>query len=386
MLIASIIGVGQLWQHPSWPSDGFVYAEMMLKDAGAPAPLAESKARDFYLQTPVGKDTRFRPYFLNLDRGLFSAESKPFAARLVYPYLASRLYPYFGFSALIAISVSAYVLTALCLYALTALFVKKWLAAIVTSLFVASPLFRGLGASALTDMLAIALWSAILLVGVLYLRNPQTIWAVLFALLCVFLGLTRPAVYLPLGFALGALLAARPPHTQRDRSPAIVLTVCALLAGASYWVAAHITHTPGISSHLHWLFHLARTGWFYSNPRVLSSAEYHSFAVWYAHEVVWTFVFALGKLVKGIIPIFALGVALYALIRESVAPEIAGLLGAGILGVFALAANPVLTEVPRLIEAPLYPVVAVGVAIFASHLMHRAPGRPPATSPAHPSS
>ncbi len=353
-----------LWRHPIWTADGFVYTKMMLKDTGLTDQAATDKTIAFYLQTPIGSDPRFRPFIIDQSRGMFSPEAKPFAVRVLYPALAAPLYPMLGFRSLIFVSAAAYVLTVVLLYLIVAtFFCVDWAAAVIAVAFAFIPLIRSLGASALTDMLAALFWLAAFGSMLVYVRKPSFGWLAIFFACCVGLALSRPAIYIPLGAAAFLGLAALVRSDRPRLKIAAALLAAAALAAVGYALMAHVTKTPGLMSHLAWLYDKALHRWFYSSPRVLSASEQHSFGRWYVHEVLLVGVAWLARMVRTVLPAVALVVAAFGILKNRGHFATPVIVGASIFCVVGLFANPVLPEVPRLIEAPLYPLIAMGVGL-----------------------
>jgi len=361
-VVAACVAWANLSRHTNWTPDGYVYARMMLQDTGASAAAARRMALQFYLSTPVGSSPRYRRFFTDESLGMFTADAKPFASRVLYPYLASLLYRTYGFQSLVLVSMVAYVLSAVGFYVFLLYFGRDWLAAVVSLAFFATPLMRTLGASALTDMLALLFWIWGLVVAMEWLRHPRFIWAILLSCCWIGLALTRPAPYLPLGLAFGAIVwSVRTRHYAVSVTP---FTTAALAGICAYALSTSVTHTPGLGTHLHWLYQHALNGWLYANPRVLSIGDRNSFSVWYLHDVLWVSAKTLLILLRSVLPAVLIVVAIVGFWQRRDTLEATAIVWAGIFGILGVLANPVLWELPRLVEAPLYPLIAAGIVML----------------------
>lgn len=349
---------------PTWTPDGYVYARMMLRDRGVSERNAHASALRFYLSTPVGKSARYRRFFVDESLGMFTAEAKPFAARVLYPYVASLLYPFAHFRALIIVSAVAYVLSGLAVCWMLLPLARTWSAALGAVLFLATPVIRVLALDAVTDMLAMLFWILALGAMLRFVAERRWVWLPIVALSCIAMTLTRPAPYLPLGAGVALMLVGLAQRRREYMFAGSAFAACALLAWACYAMVSAYTRTPSISVHLHWLYDRALSGWLYATPRALSPDERHSFALWYRHEVAYVtrgFVKDLLQAVYPAIAVIAAAAGFYLRRSGAAAPLFIGAVLAALAGI---AGNPVETELPRLVVAPAVPAVVAGLALL----------------------
>lgn len=350
---------------PTFSPDGVIYARMMLADRGVPTARARSQVRAFYLMMPIARNPRYRPFLINERLGMFTSTAKPFGSRVLYPLAAAGLYPFDHLRALVAVSAIAYVAGTLLMYWLLLAFCTPFVSALGATMFASAPIIRDLSGAALTDMLAICFLVLAFAAMIRYAMRGGNGYLGLALCAEVAVSLTRPLPYVPLGAA--AALALYALAFYRDAvllRRAAVLFVVALLAWGAYGVAQVATHTPSLSSHLHWLYNAAKTHWVYESSRPLSPAEQHSFAAWYAHQIAFVAKGWVKSLIVSVYPLVALiacAFGLYAGRRNPAAAIFAGGILACCIGIFA---NPIEPELRRLIEAPATIGVVGGIAML----------------------
>jgi hypothetical protein len=214
-------------------------------------------------------------------------------------------------------------------------------------------------------MLALCLLVAVTGAMIRYALNGGNGYLALTAVCAIALSLTRPLPYVPLGAALGLGVYAF--AIRRDRAQlrkAALLAIVALVAWGAYALAALLTHTPSLSSHLHWLYNAAKTHWIYESNRPLSYAEQHSFSAWYGHQLVYVVKGWIKTLFVQAYPVIALiacACGLYLRRRNPQSWIFAGGILACCLGIFA---NPIEPELRRLVEAPATIGVIGGIAML----------------------
>ena len=362
--IAVALVILQLRQ-PVFTPDGVVYARMMLADRGVSQARARDDVRAFYLTTPLARDSRYRPFLLDDNRGMFTRTAKPFASRVLYPWIAAAFFPWEQYYALPLVSAIAYVIATLLMYWMLLAFCTPVNSAIGAFLFAVSPVVRYLSGAALTDMLALCLLVAVFGAMIRYALHGGNAYLALALASEIGLSITRPLPYVPLGAALG--LAAYAFATHRDPMllrKAAVLSIAAVIAWGAYALAAALTHTPSLSSHLHWLYNAAKTHWLYGGTGTLSPTEQHSFAAWYVHQLALAARGWVKSQVVEIYPAVALiasACGLYAGRKSPASWIFAGGVLACCLGIFA---NPIEPELRRLIDAPATIGVAGGIAML----------------------
>jgi 4-amino-4-deoxy-L-arabinose transferase-like glycosyltransferase len=353
------------FSNPSFSPDGVVYSRMMLADRGVTAGAARLQVREFYLSTPLGHSARYRPYLLDQRRGMFTTTAKPFASRVVYPFVASLFYPLQHFRSLIAVSAIAYIAAILLMYWMLMPLCTPLAAAAGAMIFAAAPVMRSLAGAALTDMLAICFLVAAFGAMIRYALYGTKADLALVVAADVLLSLTRPLPYVPLGAALGLSVYALAMRTDAALVRRGAFLVLAALAGwAAYAVAAALTQTPSLNSHLTWLYDAAKTHWVYASNRVLSSNDRQSFATWYLHELIFVAKGWFKSLLLEIYPVAMLVVCAVGLRHTRNKPSASILAGGLIACCFGIFANPVEPELRRLIEAPATIAVAGGIAML----------------------
>jgi hypothetical protein len=374
-VLLAVVAVAFVIPHlrkPLFTPDGVIYARMMLADRGVPQTQARDDVRAFYLTTPLARDSRYRPFLLDDKRGMFTSTAKPFASRVLYPWIAAAFFPWQHYYALPLVSAVAYVIATLLMYWMLLAFCAPLNSALGALLFAAAPIVRDFSAAALTDMLAISLLIATFGAMVRYALHGGNAYLAL-ALACeIGLSVTRPLPYVPLGAALG--LAAYAFVTQRDivlLRRAALLSIAAIIAWGAYALAAMLTHTPSLSTHLHWLYDAAKTHWLYGSTGPLSPAEQHSFGAWYGHQVVLVARAWIKSLAIAVYPPIALIVCACGLYAGRKSP-VSWMLAAGILACcFGIFANPIELELRRLIGAPATIGVVGGIAMLLESIRVR---------------
>jgi hypothetical protein len=355
--IAVMLVLGLVSRAERWTPDGFSYARMAMEDAGVTPVKALKIAEDFYLATPVGYDPKYRIWFTADARHAAPAAGPIFRTRVFYPWVVSLIYPWRGLAALTDVSAAAYVIGTLSLYWLLLAFARAWVAASGAVAFAASPIVLWLAESDLTDMLALALW-IIALAGVFYfLRRPVPLWAVVFGLASLALALTRQAIYLPLGAVAGALVSALIRRDGRDTISSLILVAITTGITAANLVWNALLHGVGPRIELGVTHLLAiRNG---------SVALGTPLEVWYRQSLVASIIYEIKRSIHNVIPVLAIAAMLW----DSRRKEVAVLIGASIAGLAPIFLDPTTYALPRILEAPLYPVALAALAIGTERLL-----------------
>lgn len=334
----------------------------MLKDDGLKEREAQLAVRSFYSAKPLAQDPRYQDLLTDHPQKSFVETRVLFRPRFVYPHLASLLYRWMGFEALIVVSIAAYVIGVMSVYFLVASFSPPWVAFLGACIFGINPEIRMLGAAALTDMLAVALWAGALAFAALYVQRFSKSDFFLYAFSVFVLALTRPILYLPIGASVGGLvtsLGRDSSNCMRTRIlwPLVLITVA---AGLFLTVVSVLTHAPAVNA----------VRWGYERSIELGHAS-TNFGHWYMQSVAQTIRSWWGDILRtGAI----IGwVAILAKLRDrsdSVAPLLAG---AGVASIVGVILNPIPSDLARVIEAPLWPVVIAGYAIALNSLLKLTP-------------
>lgn len=271
-----------------------------------------------------------------------------FEGRVLYPWLASLLYPWRGFQAMIDVSRVAYVLATCIIFILLTRFSSPASASLCATAFALWPLFRTMANAADTYMLALTIWSAVVLTIVLAVQKETWLWIAIFAILVVALAATRPMIYYPV---LAALFVAA---VRRDAASFRVLAVAVLMTFA-YGVVSVFAGLPGLTEHLQWLH--TRTG-------ELRRDTNPSLFMWWLEACRDVAVVQLKLAIRLVYPaaIFLAAVAGMWLRRN----RLSGALLAGTVAASAVSmvADPVPWDFSWTIEPPLAPILLIGIALL----------------------
>lgn len=342
-VLAGIFITGETASEPNWAGDGYTYSIQMLMDRGVPYERARALARDFYRDKPAMRNPHFHAYF----SAPYPEYWQLFAPRVLYPWIASLLAPRFGMDALLVVSNLAYVVAALAVYLLLLAYARAEIAALTALGFALTPIARLFGRSALTDMLAAALWAIVLLAMCRFAGDRKPVWLLLFTLAALAMTLARPLPYVPLVCAAALFVWAWP---RKDRAQLRAAAFFGTVAFALCVVVVILEQRAGSPSFAAMLQHL-RIG-----SRLFPHA---SLAVWYVVRVGATLFATVAALFEMVLP--PIGFALLWLRRA--APDGAILAGGLASTVLTVAVNPIVSDVPRVAVLPLLPIAAAGVAV-----------------------
>ncbi len=337
-------------RHSTYSPDGFTYARLMLTDAGLSTSSAVEAAEAYYLQTPVGRNPRYRGMFQVPPAAAIEA-SKVIANRVLYPLSASWLYPKFGFRSLVIVSAMAFVAGGIVLFAFLSLFSRPYIAAVATVLVLLSPPVRSAASSDLTDMSAFFWWVLALFGMARYLSAKDRLSLAVVAIASIALSLTRPVPYLPFFAALFCLV----PRAQRKSGLALgAATAFGLL---SYAVLAHFVHSGSVSGQLEWI-----------KSHQHYERHFESLSKWYAYAVFQTVYIGVQHSILTVLPVIATLLAVIGMYLERQRAQIPLLLGAMFGCALAVLFNPVPYALPRVFELPLSPVIVAGALLAVPHL------------------
>lgn len=348
-VIATVLILNDTKAAPNWAGDGFAYSIRMQMDRGIPYARARETSRAFYRDKPVMENAQVRRSIA----GAYPEYWRLFQPRMLYPWLASLLWQRLGMNALLAVSNLAYVTAVLSVFLLLLPYARAEIAALVTLGFAIFPLARLFGRAALTDMLALVLWTLILLAMCRFATTGKRGWLPIFVLAASALTVTRPLAYMPLCAAAGfGLWAWSRRDRPRLRAAAFFLVVSLALCAVTV-VLAQRAEAPSFVAVLEHL----RVG-----SRLLPHAP---LAQWYA-------VRALAALAAGIIGFLtyvvpAVGVAMLWFVRKR--PDGAIFLGGIASAVLTAALNPIVSDAPRVIVFPMLPIAAAGLALAAESIL-----------------
>jgi len=357
VLMAFVSAILVVSRNSQWTPDGFQCSRIAMQDAGLSPADALARAEAFYIQKPIGRIARYREY-LTVDVAHAPPVPGPiFRTRVLYPWMASLLYRYRGLAALTDVSLAAYVVAVLLMYWLLLALARPWVAAAGTVLFAISPLILVLAESDVTDMLALALWIGALACVLHYMQTPLVAWLVAFCIATLLLLFTRQAIFLPIGAVAGAFVGAR---VRRDaeatkRSLSLAIALGGVAAVNVVWY--ELVHGAGIEKELEIAHGLA--------VRAGSARPDEPLSSWYRHAVTSGIVMELKRQILNMLPVVAL-VALVWQIRRS---ESAVLIGAALAGLAPLFLDPSASALPRVFEAPLYPIVLAALAMGGESLL-----------------
>ena len=343
-----------------WPPDAAIYLRMTLEDRGFSRADARERA-DAYLRATV-TDPSARAFYVADAPPYYVAQFDLFRTRPLFPAIAALLYPYAGPRALPIVAAAAYVLATIVLFGILRWYAPAWLAALGAFAFATAPPVLGVAGLGLTDAPATLFWTATLGAIIAWTRRPSPLAGVAVAIASLLLAFTRPAIFLPVGAALGAAFALRRAGARRQT---IVMPVAiTIVAGLVFLAFSAAVHGPGIADQLRWEYDWQLAS---GDP---SAAR--GFLSWYVHallriagEALTYDIYKNGALL--VLVTAALGIA--ALRRNAL---VAICVAAACASLIALLANPV--EFVRSVELPLTPVVVI-LATAALAMLARALAR-----------
>jgi hypothetical protein len=325
-LLALAVGFYRVQTNPQWAFDGYVYGIRAQTDAGIPYATALERARATYKTKP----SALRP----LAQESLHSETPMwwdlFAVRAIYPALASLLWPYAGFQSLFYVSVAAYAAAALVLYALFLRFSAPALAASIALACMLQPEAQLMARSNLTDMLAFAFLAAALLCAMRYAERGYGIDLAWFAFASALLSFTRPIPY-ELACAV-APLAFTTAWRRGANLTAVSLALCLAVAATMHLAGASV---PPVDDYAHAVL---AAGWVT--------------AVWFIESI-------------------AASVALIALYATRGRADVAICIGALGSIVLTILANPVSSDIARVVIFPSLIPLGCGCAIAAQAALAR---------------
>lgn len=349
--IAAVVIVRDTNAAPNWAGDGYAYSIRMQMDAGVPYERARDASRALYRDKAAMRNAEFRRYLAQPYPEYWTL----FAPRMLYPWLASLLWPRVGMTALLTVSNVAYVLCVLAVFLLLLTYARPEIAAFLALGFAFSPLARSFGAAALTDMLAVLLWTIAMFAMCRFVLRRSNLLVVLFAVAATALTLTRPLAYMPLCAAGGLLVWAWNRHDRASIRAAGVFGGIALVLCAVMLVLAQRSGAPSFGAVLQQL-------------RVGSHLTPHApLLLWYAVRVASALAAGIYGFVRFVIP--AAGLVLLRLRRTY--PDGAVLAGSVTSVVLTAALNPITTDAERVIVFPMLPIAAAGIALGLESLLSR---------------
>ncbi len=355
VVVAIVLVAAVIAKNPRFTPDGSWYARLAMEDAGLSAADALANEEAFYLQQPVGRDPKYRKDF-TVDIRHAQPVGPIFRTRVLYPWLVSVVYRWRNLEALTDVSIAAYAIGTLALYWLLLALGRPWIAACGAVVFAASPLVLVLAESDLTDMLALACWIGALGSLLHFMQRRQRMWLISFGLAALLLALTRQALFLPIGAVAGAFIGGRlrrdPDTSQTSIALASVLGVVVvanlvwhtLLHGATVAKELEITHRLAVRS---------------------GSPPDEPMSTWYQRALKDSMYVEIKRAILNVLPVLAaISMALGILRKET--PVLIGAMIAGLVPIFI---DPAPYALPRILEAPLYPVVLAALVIGVETLL-----------------
>lgn len=363
LLAALAIAAFAVYPRPDWQPDGYAYAVRMLLDLGVPFQEALHRAQAFYQQTPIAADPAVAPLLRGDQAPLYWDVFKP---RLLYPLFAAVLFPLRGFYGMLDISAVAYVLAALAVYYLVLQFTGALPAFLVTLGFMVHPTVLLLARYPQTDMLAMLFSTLSIVTLVRIARGGRRNWIEAFAAVGLLLVFTRPAFYMLIGGALGLWLGAPATQPALRRAGRICLGI-AVFCTVVYLSVAFALGTPSFA----YVIADARDVFFAGQAPVAVRTSLLShlkgilhfsvddpLGLWYAKMLVDLLLRELARGVLTIFPVLAI-FGLWTIRRDRAFGVLAG--AALSLAVVPLV-DPISLDMNRVLEFPLLPVLAVGLA------------------------
>jgi 4-amino-4-deoxy-L-arabinose transferase-like glycosyltransferase len=371
-LVALAISAFAVYPRPDWQPDGYAYAVRMLLDLGVPFQEALHRAQAFYQQLPIAANPAVAPLLRGDQPPLYWDVFKP---RLLYPLFAAVLFPLRGFYGMLDITVVAYVLTALAVYYLVLQFTGALPSFVVTLGFMIHPTVLLLARYPQTDMLAMLFLTLSIVALVRVARGGGRNWIEAFAAAGLLLVFTRPAFYMLIGGALGLWLGAPGTQPALRRAARICLGI-AVFCTVVYLSVSYALGTPSFA----YVIADARVVFFEGQAPVAVRTSLLShlkgvlhfsvddpLGVWYAKMLVDL---VLRELARGILTVFPL-LAIFGLwtIRRDRAFGV--LAGAALSLAVVPLVDPISLDMNRVLEFPLLPVLAVGLAAAWVHIQAR---------------
>lgn len=352
-----------IYPHPEWMPDGYAYAVRMLMDVGYPFSDAIHRAQQFYWQQPIAADPAQAQYFRGDQEPLYWDVFKP---RVLYPFIASLLYPYRGFYGMLDISAVAYVLASLTVYYLALQFAGALPSLAVTLGFMAFPMTVHLARYPQTDMLGLLFSTICIFALVRVAHGGGWTWPAAFGVSGLLLMFTRPAFYLLLGGAMGLWIGLRRGDAAARRA-SVICVVAAVLCTALYIWAALASGTPSFS----YVIADARDIFFASqDPNaahrsllaefkvVLRFSPDDPLPVWYAKMIVDLIFRELVRAVAWIFPV----VGIFGLLKLRRDRAFLALVLSALALCLVMPLDPISLDMNRVLEVPMLPILAVGVA------------------------
>lgn len=329
-----------------WVPDGAIYLRMTLQDRGLAPDAAREVSDRFMRSTSEATNPRSRGFYGPTPPDYYARQFGLFRTRPLFPRLAALLYPRLGPHALQAISTGAYVSAVALTFCLLLLVAPPWLAALGALGFATAPPVLELASYPLTDELALALWIATLGAIILAVRRPSIALFALVAIAALALTFTRPAAYLPVGAALGALVTGR--RAPAARHSALGLLAVTVAAGLVFFAYTIAVHGPGIAEQLRWEYDFARA---------TGDAGTRGFFGWYVVALARALGEALTLDVYKNGALFTVALGGFGLVVAPRTGLVPILLGASCASLIALLVNPL--EFVRTVELPLTPIVVL---------------------------
>lgn len=326
-----------------WEPDAAIYLRMALQDRGESYAAARADANRFMRTTSDATNPGSRGFYDDVAPAYYEGQFTLFRGRPLYPWLGAMLYGRFGPHGLQVVSGASYALAVPVLYWLLLDVAPWWIAAIGALAFAAARPIVDMASYAMTDELTLLCWIVALGAMIAYLRLPRASMLALLAAASLALAFTRPAVYLPLGAALGALVAARGPA----RAAALRLTAVTGTVAIVYAAYTLIAHAAGLGEVLRWIY-----GW----QRAIGATS-SGFARWYTVAEMRAFAETLGVVVYHDGAVFLLALAALGAVALRRTPQLGLLVGALVAAPIAIVPDPM--DVVRTVELPWLPVLVV---------------------------
>ena len=349
-LVALVSAVHSLHHNRGlWPADTQIYLRMTLEDRG----LGETAARDEanrIMKDNAVPSVRGDSRYTSHPPDYYARQFPLFRSRPLYPLAAAALYPTFGAKSLLYIAAASYVLAVMAMFGILLIYARPWVAGLGALALAWAPAVREVAVVGATDSPALLLWILALGVILLYLRRPSNRLLVAVGAAALVLTFTRPAIYLPVGAALGALVAGR--ADPRARGAALRLLAVTGGVAVSFLIGGALLHGPSVSTQLNWVY-----DWQHQTGQTGSG-----FAGWYVRAVVAMFGHAAtyDTYENGAILILLLAAFGMAIAWRTEVVSVA--IGTALASSVALFVNPV--EFVRTVDLPLVPLVIL-LASFA---------------------
>ena len=338
-----------------WDPDAAIYLRMTLEHRGLTQDAARAAAEQLIRESTPQLDPRLRSYLGGHPPQFYVDQFALFHGRQLYPTLAALIYPRYGPLGLRLISAFAYICAVLAMYLLLRTFTGVPIAAVGAVALGTAPAVLDSVALVTTDQLGNLFWICALGALIAYVRKGTVTPLIGLIVAALALSLTRPAIYLPLGAAIGAFIVGR--NTPMRRASTVALVAVSLVT-VFYLLYSVLVHAAGPVAQLRWEYE-----WYQA---IRAPFTGHGFLAW------WLPTIAFAGVLESLLDIYKNGAlliiafALFGAISIWGTIEMAAILGGSISVLVALVANP--ADVERTVTLPITPLAVILATVALQRL------------------